>query len=70
MPSPRLNQPYSVVTIACGHCKQKQLVHILARTGFWLGGRQAVKCLRCGQEFDVMLPDSIIGGPFLPEQLT
>ena len=70
MPSPRLNQPYSVATISCGYCKQKQFVQILARTGFWLGAHQAVKCLKCGQEFAVRLPDSIIGGPFFPEQPT
>jgi hypothetical protein len=70
MPPSRANQPYSEVTVYCSRCKQKQVVRVLARTGFWLGAHQAVKCLKCGQEFDVMLPDSIIGGPFLPEQPT
>ena len=68
MPSPLLNQPYSVVTISCGYCKQKQVVQILSRTGFWLGRRQSVKCLKCGQEFEVMLTDAIIAGPFLPQR--
>jgi hypothetical protein len=27
-----------------------------------------VKCLKCGQDFEVMLPDAIIGGPFLPQR--
>ena len=61
MPSPQLNQPYTVVTVSCGRCKQEQVVQILARTGFWLRARQSVKCLKCGQEFEVMLPDAIIG---------
>jgi hypothetical protein len=26
--------------------------------------------VRCGQHFEVMLPDAIIGGPFLPPDLT
>ena len=68
MPSPQLNQPYTVVTVSCGRCKQEQVVQILARTGFWLRAHQWVKCLKCGQEFAVMLPDAINGGPFLPQR--
>ncbi len=68
MPSPQLNQPYTVVTVSCGHCKQPQVVQILARTGFWLRTNQSVKCLKCGTEFEVILPDAIIGGPFLPQR--
>jgi hypothetical protein len=66
MPSPQSYQPYTVATVSCGHCKQKQVVQILARTGFWLGACQSVKCLKCGEEFAVVLPDAIIGGPFFP----
>jgi hypothetical protein len=68
MPSPQLNLPYTVVTVSCGHCKQEQVVQILARTGFWMRAHQAVKCLKCSQEFEVMLPDAIIGGPFPPQR--
>ena len=50
MPSPQLEHPYTVVTVSCGRRKQEQVVQILARTGFWLGVRQSVKCLKCGQE--------------------
>jgi hypothetical protein len=28
------------------------------------------ECLRCGQYFVVMLPDAIIGGPFLPPHIS
>jgi hypothetical protein len=66
MPSPQSYYPYTVATVSCGHCKQTQVVQILARTGFWLGACQSVKCLKCGQEFAVVLPDTIIGGPFFP----
>ena len=68
MALPPLSYPYTVVTVSCGRCKQEQVVQILARSGFWLGVRQSVKCLKCGQEFEVMLPDAIIGGPFLPQR--
>lgn len=68
MALPPLRYPYTVVTVSCGRCKQEQVVQILARSGFWLGVRQSAKCLKCGQEFEVMLPDAIIGGPFLPER--
>ena len=70
MPSRQLNQPYTVVTVSCGRCKQEQVVQILARTGFWLRARQSVKCLKCSREFEVMLPDAIIGGPFLPRDIS
>ena len=68
MALPPLEYPYTVVTVSCGRCKQEQVVRILARSGFWLRVRQSVKCLKCGQEFEVMLPDAIIGGPFLPQR--
>jgi hypothetical protein len=67
MLSTQIKYPYTVVTVSCGRCKQEQVVQILARTGFWLSVRQSVECLKCGQEFEVMLPDAIIGGPFLPQ---
>jgi hypothetical protein len=66
MPQAQLKQPYTVVTVSCGHCEQEQVVQILARTGFWLMAHQLVKCLKCSREFEVMVPDAIIGGPFLP----
>ena len=68
MALPPLEYPYTVVTVSCGRCKQEQVVRILARSGFWSRVRQSVKCLKCGQEFEVMLPDAIIGGPFLPQR--
>ena len=64
MPSPQTYQPYTIATVSCVYCKQRQVVQILARTGFWLGAGQSVKCLKCGEEFAVVLPDAIIGGPF------
>jgi ribosomal protein S27E len=68
MPQAQLKQPYTFVTVSCGHCQQEQVVQILARNGFWSKAHQSVKCLKCAQEFEVMVPDAIIGSPFLPER--
>lgn len=70
MPQAQLKPPYTVVTVACSHCQQEQVVHTRTRGGIWSLVRQSVKCLKCEQEFEVTVPDSIIGGPFLPEQPT
>ena len=31
---------------------------------------KSLECLRCGQYFEVLLPDAIIGGPFLPPDIS
>ena len=67
MPQAQLKQPYTVVTVSCSHCQQEQVVHTQARGGIWSMVHQSVKCLKCGQAFAVMVPDAVIGGPFLSE---
>jgi hypothetical protein len=37
---------------------------------FAMQRRNSVECVRCGQHFEVMLPDAIIGGPFLPPDIS
>jgi hypothetical protein len=69
MPQVQMRQPYIPMTISCNHCQQEQTVHIHARTGFWQMAHQSVKCVKCEQNFDVMIPDAIIAGPFLPLKL-
>jgi len=66
MTQPQLQKPYSVVTVVCIHCQQEQLVHVESCTGFWSMAHQWVQCLKCGRQFEVMVPDAIIAGPFLP----
>ena len=66
MPQPQLKPDYVVMTVSCEHCQQEQLVHVQAGTGASSTAHQSVECLGCGQHFEVMLPDAIIGGPFLP----
>jgi len=69
MPQVQMKQSYIPMTISCGHCQQEQVVHLQARTGFWQMAHQSVKCVKCEQNFDVMIPDAIVAGPFLPLKL-
>jgi ribosomal protein S27E len=64
MPQAQMKRSYIAVTVSCGHCQEEQVVHVQARTGFWSMAHQSVKCLKCEKDFEVMVPDAIIGGPF------
>jgi DNA-binding NarL/FixJ family response regulator len=52
------------MTIECPRCKVMQKIHV-ARPSVLQAGPQFLSCLNCGSEFDVRLPDKIVGGPFL-----
>jgi hypothetical protein len=69
MPQVQMKRAIIPITISCVHCQQDQVVHTEARTGFWQMAHQSVKCVKCAQNFDVMIPDAIIAGPFLPLKL-
>ena len=60
----RSEAPYVVMTAECRHCKTKQTVHVAARTGVGMIGNQTIRCINCDHQFDAMLPDKIVGGPF------
>jgi hypothetical protein len=60
----RSEAPYVVMTAECRHCKTKQTVHVAACTGVGMIGNQTIRCINCDHQFDVMLPDKIVGGPF------
>jgi transcription elongation factor Elf1 len=66
MSQAQLKQSDVPVTVSCSHCQMEQVVHIRAHGGFWSTAHQWVKCLNCGQEFEVQVPDAIIAGPFYP----
>lgn len=53
-----------IMTVECTHCKTKQNVKVNARPGFGQMGNQSIPCVNCKREFDVMVPDKIVGGPF------
>ncbi len=56
--------PHVVITISCPGCRQKQVVQVRPRTGFAQMADQKVRCVKCESEFNVMVPDQIVGGPF------
>ena len=54
----------SKIPVYCQHCKLKQIVHVFVRLGRSPMNNQTVKCITCKKEFDVLVSDPIIGGPF------
>jgi ssDNA-binding Zn-finger/Zn-ribbon topoisomerase 1 len=56
---------YVLMTISCPSCEKGQVVQVRARTGFAQMSLQSVDCVGCKNQFEVMLPDSIVGGPFI-----
>ena len=52
------------ISVKCSYCQDKQIIQVLARTGFSAMGYQRVECVACKTSFEVMVPDRIIGGPF------
>ena len=55
---------FVVMTVKCEHCKAKQRIHVRARKGFSLMGLQAIPCIKCKKDFEILFPDKIVGGPF------
>ena len=58
------DEHFVVMTVECQHCKTKQKVHIAASTDGAQMGSQTIPCIKCEKDFDVMVPDKIIRGPF------
>ena len=58
------DERYVVMTVECQRCKTKQKVHIAASTDGTQVGNQTIPCIKCEKDFDVMVPDKIIRGPF------
>jgi hypothetical protein len=54
---------FVVMTIRRPHCKTEQNVHVgVNREGQM--PNQYLFCINCDHEFDITLPDKIVGGPF------
>ena len=66
MAQPQLRERHVLMPVICAHCQQKQIVQMRARSEFHTMHQQSVDCVKCENSFDVMIPDEIIGGPFLP----
>jgi phage FluMu protein Com len=58
------DERYVVMTVECPRCKTKQKVHVAARTGGAQMGDQTIRCIKCDKDFDVMVTDKILRGPF------
>ena len=54
----------SKIPVYCQHCKRKQIVHVFVRAGRSPMNNQTLTCIACKKDFDVMVADPIIGGPF------
>ncbi|HXM20143.1 MAG TPA: hypothetical protein VN948_02625 [Terriglobales bacterium] len=56
-----------VMPVTCTHCKTEQVVQVRARTRFAQIDYQTIRCANtaCNRPFDVMVPDVIVGGPFM-----
>jgi hypothetical protein len=65
MSQAQMKRSYVAVTVSCIHCKQDQIVHVQPGGGCWSKAHQWVLCVNCKREFEVMVPDAIIAGPFL-----
>jgi transcription elongation factor Elf1 len=63
----RWKEPYLNVTVSCTRCQQELVVQMRARSGFRSINLQSVKCTKCENTFGVLIPDEILGGPFLPQ---
>ena len=56
---------YVVWPVDCRSCHEKQTVHLSPNTGPAQWSVQTIKCVKCGKDFDVIIPDRIIlDGPF------
>jgi len=55
---------FVVMTIKCPHCKTKQKVHVGVNLAPGHMPNQYLFCINCDHEFDITLPDKIVGGPF------
>jgi transposase-like protein len=54
----------SKIPVYCQHCKRKQIIHVFVRAGRSPMNNQTVTCIACKKDFDVLVADPIIGGPF------
>jgi hypothetical protein len=61
------SERFTTLPVKCIHCGQAQIVKMRVRPGVLLAlGPQRLECLNCKTMFDVVIPDQIIGGPYLP----
>jgi hypothetical protein len=57
---------YVVMPVTCTRCKQVQDVHVEYHPKAGQMIQETVVCKACHKPFEVMLPDKIVSGEFLP----
>jgi DNA-directed RNA polymerase subunit M/transcription elongation factor TFIIS len=57
------DQGFATMTVECQHCKAKQKVLVVVRARSAQMGKQTIVCIKCKENFEVMVPDRIVGGP-------
>ena len=55
---------FVVMAIKCPHCKTKQKVHVGVNLRPGQMPNQYLFCINSDYEFDITLPEKIVGGPF------
>jgi phage FluMu protein Com len=58
------DEHYIVMTVECQRCKTKQKVHVATQSGVGQMSDQTIRCIKCDKDFDVLVPDKILRGPF------
>jgi transcription elongation factor Elf1 len=59
-----LGERFVVMPVECPRCKTKQKIHVAVRAGAAQVGDQTIPCIQCDNDFEVKVPDRIVGGPF------
>ena len=57
-------QAHFEIPVECKHCKAKQIVHTTISLAGDSDEPQAIQCVECKKQFDVMVSHKIIGGPY------
>ena len=55
---------YVVMAVECPRCKTKQKIHVSTIGGGVKVEDQTIPCIQCDLNFNVTVPEKIIGGPF------
>jgi transcription elongation factor Elf1 len=56
---------YVEIQLTCPHCQIKNTVHVLYMSGFSQPETEMIACKKCDKGFEAMVPNKIVGGPFL-----
>jgi transposase-like protein len=59
-------ESFAIETVECGYCKTKQRFKVAITPPGGVGpGTQTIRCIKCKNQFVVLVSDKIIGEPFV-----